>query len=291
MGKRCESKKCANSIDKRKCHAITEEQREEFFTKFWSDIEWNMQMDVLIHFSVRRMVGLKLGKQFGIVSDNICNPTKRNPINSKNRLTIKAFFESLPKLPSHYCRPSSRKVYLENGFTSYSDVYELYRKETSEELICSRPVVVNEMKLENIDIFQPRKDQTYHTYHNQKNRARQERCQDKDGALSGETCAYTMDVQAVQLVLSLQAGIIYFKQNDGCCAQNRNQLLANALLHYCITNNETVIKKYLIKGSSRMERDSVHSTIENEKKRKEIHAPSNYVQLIQQARKRRTKEP
>ncbi|KAF2891834.1 hypothetical protein ILUMI_14339, partial [Ignelater luminosus] len=49
-----------------------------------------------------------------------------------------------------------------------------------------------------------------------KNRARQEKCKDKYSAMSGEICAYMMDVQAVQLVPSLQAGIIYFKQKLAC---------------------------------------------------------------------------
>ncbi|KAF2887873.1 hypothetical protein ILUMI_18300, partial [Ignelater luminosus] len=111
------------------------------------------------------------------------------------------------------------------------DAYERYKKDTSEELICSRPVYVNQMKLGNIDIFQPRKDQCdlcfsykqvnvegnqYQEQINQKNRARQKKCKDNDSALSGEICAYTMDVQAVQLVPSLQAGIIYFKQKLAC---------------------------------------------------------------------------
>lgn len=46
--------------------------------------------------------------------------------------------------------------------------------------------------------------------------ARQEKSLDKDKALTGEVCAYTMDVQAVQLVPCLPAGMIYLKQKLAC---------------------------------------------------------------------------
>ncbi|KAF2904408.1 hypothetical protein ILUMI_01773, partial [Ignelater luminosus] len=278
MGRRCESKKCANSTDKRKCHAITEKQRDELFTKSWSDMDW------------------------------------------KQRKTFVAAVVN--KVPTVQKQQKESRVEILLSFTTLKSI--IYKQGNVE-------------------------DNQYQEHINQKNRARQEKCKDKDSAMSGEICAYTMDVQAVQLVPRLQAGIIYFKQklachnftihslsddkvvcyvwhegegglyancfascitdfsqnevneenkdkakvfySDGCCAQNRNQLLSNTLLHYCITNNETVIQKYLIKGHSQMKCNTVHSTIENAKKGKDIHAPSNYVQLIQQARKRPTKGP
>nr|CAH7738743.1 unnamed protein product [Callosobruchus chinensis]CAH7745920.1 unnamed protein product [Callosobruchus chinensis] len=294
----------------------------------------------------------------GIVSQTSSFPNKAKIVNTQKRSIIKTFLEKLPKLPSHYCRASTSKMYLENVFNSYSEVYELYLKETDKELICSKPVFMSEMKILNIDIFQPRKDQcdlcfgfkqgnvsndTYQQHLIDKNRAREEKSLDKEKALSGEVCTYTMDVQAVQLVPYLPAGMIYFKQklachnftiysladnkvvcyvwhegeggldancfascltdylhteikeeekqktkifySDGCCAQNRNYLLSNALFHYSKTNNVDIIQKYLIKGHSQMECDSVHSTIESAKKNKEIHSPSNYVHIIKQARK------
>lgn len=299
----------------------------------------------------------------GIIPLTNSFPNKKKDINVRKRLAIKTFLEKLPKLPSHYCRASSSKMYLENVWNSYSEVYELYKKETDDELVCSKPIFVSEMRALNVDIFQPRKDQcdlcfgfkqgngsndTYQQHLIEKNRAREEKSLDKDKALSGEVCTYTMDVQAVQLVPCLPAGIIYFKQklachnftvysladkkvlcyvwhegeggldancfascltdfldtevsnedkqktkifySDGCCAQNRNNLLSNALLHYSITRNVTILQKYLVKGHSQMECDSVHSTIENAKKKREIQSPSNYVQIIEQAKKC-SKEP
>lgn len=53
---------------------------------------------------------------------------------------------------------------------------------------------------------------------------------------------------------------------------------------YYITN-VTILQKYLVKGHSQMECDSVHSTIEAAKKKKEIHTSSDFVQFIKEARK------
>lgn len=39
---------------------------------------------------------------------------------------LEQFFEQLPKLPAHYCRRDSLKLYLEPHFQSISDVYKLY---------------------------------------------------------------------------------------------------------------------------------------------------------------------
>lgn len=105
------------------------------------------------------------------------------------------------------------------------------QKEISKELICSKPVFITEMRSLNIDIFQPRKDQCdlcfsfkqgnvseeeYQQHITQKDRARQEKSEDKERAVAGEVCTYTMDVQAVQLIPSLKAGMIYFNQKLAC---------------------------------------------------------------------------
>lgn len=50
---------------------------------------------------------------------------------------------------------------------------------------------------------------------------------------------------------------------DGCTAQNRNQIFANALLHFSVKHQVQVYQKFLIKGHTQMEGDSVHAKIEN----------------------------
>lgn len=79
--------------------------------------------------------------------------------------------------------------------------------------------------------------------------------------------------------------IIY---SDGCGAQNRNVTLANALLHFAVTNQTIIIQKFLVKGHSQMECDSVHSTIERRMKNRDIYSPSNYAEIIKEARQKKS---
>ncbi|XP_050309275.1 uncharacterized protein LOC126745457 [Anthonomus grandis grandis] len=277
--------------------------------------------------------------------------------NEEKREEIRNFFEKLLKLPSHYWRASTSKLYLEPMFRSYFEVYEVYKKEV--ENPSGKDVFVAEMKKLNIDIFQPRKDQcdlcfshnlghvdddTYNKHTEEKNKARKEKEKDKeDVIIQKSVTVFTVDVQAVQLVPQLQASMLYFKQNlachnftiynvvtkavicyvwhegqggmesncfatclidfldnelfkeaknkpiifysDGCAARDRYALLSNVLLDYSIHTNTEIMQKYLVKGHSQMECDSVHSSIEARKKKRNIYSPSNYVQIIEDSRR------
>lgn len=77
--------------------------------------------------------------------------------------------------------------------------------------------------------------------------------------------------------------IIY---SDGCTAQNRNSIIANALLYLSEKNSISITQKFLEKGHTQMECDSVHSTIETALKNKEIYLPSDYFKITKQARSR-----
>lgn len=57
--------------------------------------------------------------------------------------------------------------------------------------------------------------------------------------------------------------IIY---SDGCTYQNRNAIMANALLSLSKDYHMTIIQKYLVKGHTQMECDSVHATIVSQSK-------------------------
>lgn len=71
---------------------------------------------------------------------------------------------------------------------------------------------------------------------------------------------------------------------DGCTAQNRNSIVSNALHRLAIDKNITITQKYLEKGHTQMEVDSVHSVIERKLKNVEIFLPSQYASLTKQAR-------
>lgn len=77
--------------------------------------------------------------------------------------------------------------------------------------------------------------------------------------------------------------IIY---SDGCTYQNRNNIMANALLFLSVTRNQIIEQKYLERGHTQMQCDSVHSRIEAKiKESREIYLPSTYLSISREARK------
>lgn len=75
----------------------------------------------------------------------------------------------------------------------------------------------------------------------------------------------------------------YIFFSDGCAAQNRNCVLANALFNLAIEKDVTIIQKYLQKGHSQMEADSMHSTIERMIRKSRINVPADYVLICKKA--------
>jgi hypothetical protein len=282
-------------------------------------------------------------------------PDCKGSRNSEKREAVKQFLKQLPKLPSHYCRSSTTKLYLEPQFHSISEVYDLFKEFHNEQQLPSRQVFTEIFHENNIGLFQPKKDQCdkccayqvktlseaeYQEHIARKDEARLSKVIDKKEAEDGHCQVFTMDVQAVQLIPHLQASMLYFKQklavhnftfynlankdvvcylwhegegevkanmftscvmhfmeneidfvkgdvilySDGCASQNRNATLSNALSYFAKQKQVTITQKYLEKGHTMMECDSVHSVIERRKKHRELHSPAQYVQLIQEAR-------
>ena len=149
------------------------------------------------------------------------------------RTVVRNFLESLPKLPSHYCRASSEKQYLEPLITSKSQLHRLYEDhctETSQTPV-SRQVFVQEFEKMNLGLFQPKKDQcdkccgfstgniseAEHTEHlRRKEEARTEKASDKKAAEEDNRLLITMDLQAVLLSPCLYASAVYYKTKLAC---------------------------------------------------------------------------
>lgn len=72
--------------------------------------------------------------------------------------------------------------------------------------------------------------------------------------------------------------------SDGCGCQNRNAVLSNALLLFSMKKNKVVIQKYLEKGHTQMECDSVHNVIERRLRDQDVYLPAEYVNLMKRAR-------
>lgn len=284
--------------------------------------------------------------------------TNKQLENKKNKDLMIQFIKSIPKLPSHYCRVDTKKLYLEENFKNKTEVYNLYIKHCEQQQnsplsICTFMDTLSEM---NIAIHRPKKDQCdlccsykvgntteeqYKNHMRRKKQARNEKKRDKEAAIRKQCYMFTMDVQAVKLCPMLYASKLYFKSklqvhnfslynlsthhcvnycwnetegelvasvfttciikhleqfcmdekkpiiiySDGCGYQNRNAVLANALLNLAVEQGVTIFQKFLEKGHTQMEVDSAHALIERKLKGKEIHIPSQYPMITREARK------
>lgn len=300
--------------------------------------------------------------QYGVLPNVTQSDQRFSPRTTENDKTISTFLEKLPKLPSHYCRKDTKKLYLEQDFCSYSDLYKAFIQYSKEENVnpASRNTLIKWVKKKNIGIFKPRKDlcdtcveyecgnlslEDWEQHRKDKDRAQKEKLTDKERAIECSLHLITVDLQAVKTCPYLQASSLYFKTklvchnytvydlsthhctcywfseidadlqastfasllvdylkrkylldienkkeiviySDGCTYQNRNSTLANALLSLSYQYNITITQKFLVKGHSQMECDSVHATIEKKIKNKNIEIPNDYHRLTEEARQR-----
>lgn len=267
------------------------------------------------------------------------------------------FFELLPKLPSHYSRATSSKLYLEPIIKTMKELMDLYKEKCREHqrTPLSRQVFSKAFKLKNLSLHQTKKDRCdtcvsheagnltedeWLLHINQKNRAREEKSADKNRAIQNECITLCMDLQSVKLAPNISASAIFFKTklccynftiydlkshratcfwftevdsdltastftscvidyltthcidkklpiilySDGCTYQNRNATLSNALLHLAVIHKAEITQKFLERGHTQMECDSVHSAIERKIKGREIYLPSDYVKATKEAR-------
>lgn len=72
--------------------------------------------------------------------------------------------------------------------------------------------------------------------------------------------------------------------SDGCTYQNRNVVMSNMFLSCSVTKKITIVQKYLEKGHTQMECDSMHSVIERKIRNTEIYTPAGYAALCKSAR-------
>lgn len=301
-------------------------------------------------------------KNEGNVADRNEEPSqdkKRRRLDVKRIECLKLFFETLPKMESHYCRSTSQKLYLEPEWKSKQELYELY----SEDWCTERNVqpfsityfdhYFNDM---NLSLFKRKKDECdlcvaknmnnvleeeYLMHQQKKKEAREEKQKDKE---SNSNKVYTMDLQAVLLCPKSNVSSLYYKTklavhnftiydikthagycflwseiegtvganefssiicsfaetqlshlepgeelifySDGCTGQNRNAILSSALLNFAVYHKIHVVQKYLERGHTQMEADSIHSCIERQLKNKVINVPADYVDIVKKSRKR-----
>lgn len=300
-------------------------------------------------------------KSDGSLNENnmINNITRKKNLRfHKEKENLKAFFDTLPKLESHYCRKTTSRLYLEPHFRSKAELYQIYKDnwclENKVDALSIKTFheVFDEL---NLALYSPKKDecdvcvgyktknieeQIYIDHIEKKNEARNEKEADK---LSNHK-VFTMDLQSVLLCPKSNASALYYRTklvvhnftifdlhtkegycfvwhegegeltsncfssiicqfliaevipnlngdqkiiliSDGCPAQNRNFILSNALLNLSVTQQICIEQKYLEKGHTQMECDSMHSTIERYLKGRNINVPADIVAACKYARK------
>ncbi|XP_022160718.1 uncharacterized protein LOC111026860 [Myzus persicae] len=272
---------------------------------------------------------------------------------------LKNWFSTLPKMPSHYCRNKTDRLYLEGPFYCKQEIMDAYKLKCVEDSLVplSNCYLSNFMVENKLSIYLPRKDKCdfctsfnigevnendYAEHIAHKDRAREEKEKDTKLAKEKKSCTVlTIDCQAVKLCPVLQTSALYYSMklkvhnmtiynnatadcqnywwhegngeleasvfvsivikhlekyclsekkpiiiySDGCGYQNRNVIMANALLHFAVKHEVTIEQKYLVKGHTQMQCDSVHSLIERKLKGQDIHLPSDYIRITKAARK------
>lgn len=145
---------------------------------------------------------------------------------------VKTWLGLLPKVPSHYCRASTNKLYVESTFRLEKHMHEVYVEWCNDNnyQAVSRTTFVKALKQENIAIHHPRKDQCdtccsfksgnisqteYDDHILKKNEARQAK-EDAIGLANNKTAVITVDVQSVLLAPKLLASAAYYKLKLQC---------------------------------------------------------------------------
>lgn len=390
MGPRCQSTGCMKS-SKHHCSTIEEADREDIFKCFWEHMTWEEKkmyvrslVDVI---PVKRRRGSENSRRSSTLNFYLKVDGERMRVckslflatlglgewsalnwvqdtgNAQQNAAVchkreahefmKSFLQDLPKVPSHYCKSSASKQYLEPVFKSMIDVYKVYRRAAEEKMLrpFSRQIFSDEFRQQNLCLYQPKEDQCniccsfragnltdnkWQVHLLKKEEACAAKVQDKNDA-SDKTMVVCMDLQALLLCPRLNESALYYKTklavhnftiydlsthnttcyvwhegegalsssefascvtdflsehkdhekyilwSDGCGYQNRNSVLSNALLKFSTENEKVVVQKFLEKGHTQMECDSVHTVIERHLRNQEIYVPAQYVTLMKTA--------
>lgn len=140
------------------------------------------------------------------------------------RESVREFFAVLPKMPSHYCRSSTGREYLEPIWQSKVQLFREFQDWCikSDKPTVKRTTFEHEMTGLNVALFLPRKDQCdtcigyeegnvleveYNFHIQKKNDARDAKIYDKEHGKH----VYTVDMEAVLLCPVLKASALYYK--------------------------------------------------------------------------------
>ncbi|KAL4714224.1 hypothetical protein ACJJTC_009576 [Scirpophaga incertulas] len=167
----------------------------------------------------------KLTKKTVVVISDNTNESTRKTLKSDSVLK---WLDVIPKVPSHYCRSSSSRIYVDDSLQSLTKMHAVYSEWCQENQFpaVQRKKFCEILEIQKISIFKPRKDQcdtcvsykegnldeaTYQTHILKKTEARDAK-QRAISEASSEHCVVTMDLQSVQLCPKLLVSAQYYKQ-------------------------------------------------------------------------------
>ena len=158
---------------------------------------------------------------------NVPDQATKKTRHKVNRQHVNEWIDTLPKVPSHYCRSSSKRVYVEATFRSQSHMYKIYSSWCADNsyVVVSRQIFAEMLELRKISIHRPRKDQCdvccsyqvgqldeqdYQEHRAKQQEAREAKQRAKESA-NERKLVVTMDLQSVLLAPNLSASAIYYK--------------------------------------------------------------------------------
>jgi hypothetical protein len=173
---------------------------------------------------------------------------QRNPIPAHKKQLTEEFVNSLPKLPSHYCRKDSEKLYLETTIDSWSKLTKLFHEFCDSRGVArvSRTILRRVAKSMNVALCTPKKDacnvctsyefghctkDEYDTHMKRDKEAKQAKKEDKRLAEDDDTIVVTtMDLQIVLLAPKIFANAQYYKTKLAC----HNFTIYELASHRCV---------------------------------------------------------
>lgn len=163
------------------------------------------------------------------------------------RQSVIDWLDEIPKVPSHYCRSTSQRVYVESTFRSkvhMHTVYESWCREHHHQPV-SRQIFCQILEEKKISIHSPRKDQcdtcfsykvgqldeeVYAAHREKEKEARDAKQMAKESANENKLVV-TMDLQSVLLAPNLQASALYYK----------SKLQVHNFTFYSLNNGDVVL--------------------------------------------------
>lgn len=151
----------------------------------------------------------------------------------RKMLTLNQFLDNIPKLPSHYARKDTTKLFVEPTYHTLKELFDAYKTyclENEEPQVC-RYTFEDRFHKKNLALYTLKKDMCdvcsshkagnlneadYQMHIIKKDRARNEKTQDKEKAHAGEFILLTMDLEAVKVCPYLTASALYFKTKLTC---------------------------------------------------------------------------